>query len=140
MGDTVADIMIKDVVTIKGTPTIYEVVKMIAEKKVGSIIFIDDENRPIGIITEKDIVRKAIAKDMNIKKETIDKIMTSPIITVTPDVSIFYAAKIMQEKDFRRLPVTQNGELIGLVTESLLTKYFTQQRLEYYKKLKISLT
>lgn len=137
MADTVGDIMIKEVVTLRGNPTIYEVVKTTAEKKVGSIVFVDDENRPVGIVTEKDIVRKAVAKDLNLKKETADKIMTSPVYTVAPEVSTFYAAKIMQEKDFRRLPITQNGKLVGLVTESLLTKYFTQQRMEYYKKLNI---
>ena len=72
---------------------------------------------------------------MNIKKEKISKIMTSPVMTVTPEVNIFFASKLMQERNFRRLPVTVNKKLVGLVTESMLTKHFTQARKEFYKKV-----
>lgn len=132
--DTVQEVMLRDVVTVSGDPTIFEVIKVIGDKKVGCVIVIDGENRPIGIVTEKDIVRKAVYKEVDLKKERISTIMAMPVITVTPDVNVFYASRLMQEHDFRRLPVTVNKKLIGLVTESLLAKYFTQQRKEFYKK------
>jgi len=133
--DTVQDVMLKDIVTVAGNPTIFEVVKVIGDKKVGCVVIINSENIPIGIVTEKDIVRKAVYKEVDLKKEKISTIMVTPVITVTPDVNVFYASRLMQEHDFRRLPVTVNKKLIGLVTESILTKYFTQQRKEFYKKI-----
>ena len=133
--DTVGDIMIKEVVTVKSNLTIFQVVKVIGDNKVGSVVVVNDENIPIGMVTEKDIVRKGLYKNVDLNKEKITTIMATPVITVTPDVNIFFASKLMQERDFRRLPITINKKLVGIVTESMITKHFTEQRRQFYKKI-----
>ena len=84
--DTVGDIMIKEVVTVKSNLTIFQVVKVIGDNKVGSVVVVNDDYIPIGMVTEKDIVRKGLYKGVDLSKEkitTTEPTLLSPITLTT---------------------------------------------------------
>jgi CBS domain-containing protein len=95
------------------------------EGKVGSIIIIDQNTDPVGIITERDIVRRVISagKDPTITKAT--DIMSKPLIIVEEDTHLYDVAKKMVKHKIRRLPVVNdNNTLVGIVTVTDIIKYF----------------
>ena len=97
---------------------------LMKERKVGSIIIVDQNIDPVGIITERDIVRRAVSdsKDPNTTKAT--EIMSNPLITVEKDTYLYEAAKKMVKNNIRRLPVVKNNTLVGIVTVTDIIKYF----------------
>ena len=80
-----------------------------------SVIVIEDE-KPIGIITERDISRKIIPNDRKPSAVSLSEIMTSPLITIDHSTSVSDAIRMMLEHKIRRLPVFRNGDLIGIIT------------------------
>jgi CBS domain-containing protein len=95
---------------------------------VGSIIVIDQNTEPVGIITERDIVRRVISdgKDPTITK-AVD-IMSKPLITVGEDTHLYDVAKKMVKYKIRRLPVVKdNNTLVGIVTVTDIIKYFHEK-------------
>jgi CBS domain-containing protein len=107
--------MAKDVVTIEGDRTVLEAAKMMRLKKFSGLV-VTDGGMTIGIVTERDLVRN---------KLLIYQIMSTDLITSTPDTSIENAAKIMTEQRVRRLPVMKDGELVGIVTASDIARHLS---------------
>lgn len=110
--------------------SVFTISNLMKEGKVGSIIIIDQNTDPVGIITERDIVRRVISdgKDPTITK-AID-IMSKPLITVEEDTHLYDVAKKMVKHKIRRLPVVKDNHiLVGIVTVTDIIKY-------YYKKNK----
>lgn len=71
--------------------------------------------KPIGIVSEKDIVRKVVATNANPDKVKVQEIMSSPLVTVEATASLKNAARIMEEKNVRRLPVLQEEKILGII-------------------------
>lgn len=82
---------------------------------IGGILVVKD-SKLLGIVTEKDIVEDAVAKELDIKKLKVKDIMTTGMITISPDVDLEKAISLINREDVRRLPVIKNNELIGLLT------------------------
>lgn len=108
-------VMLTDVPTLKKEAKIEEAAKLLAQNQVGCVVIIEN-NKPIGIVTELDIVRNAVSKGKSLK-ETVSKIMTSPVTLMTPAMKLDEALKIIDTKKFRKYPVVVNEALIGLVTK-----------------------
>lgn len=112
-------------------------VKSLAEKlgkiDVGCAIIVR-RGKPIGIITERDVVRKVVAKNLDPNKVKTKDIMTSPVETINPDANIYYVSRVMKEKGYKRYPVAKNGKYVGLVTQGDLIDYFTEQRKKFVLK------
>ncbi|MBU0461388.1 MAG: CBS domain-containing protein [Nanoarchaeota archaeon] len=90
--------------------------QIMADKHVGSIV-VKEKEKLIGLVTEQDIVRKAVAGGLNCGAAPIKAIMSSKLITITPDKDMFDALKLMGEKNVRHLPVTdKKGNLLGYIT------------------------
>jgi len=89
--------------------------KMVAHK-IGAVI-IASGGRPVGIITERDILERIVNARKDPDKTKVSEIMSKPIITIEYNEPISKALKLMREKDIRRLAVTRGGNLIGIVTE-----------------------
>ncbi|MEM4704290.1 MAG: CBS domain-containing protein [Candidatus Bathyarchaeia archaeon] len=113
----VRDIMSKDVRVVRPDTTIREVVATMNKFNIGSIVVVQG-NRPVGIITERDILRKAIETSMTPESLTARHIMSSPVVTIDENTSIEEAAKIMAKKKVKKLPVMNNGKLVGMVTHT----------------------
>lgn len=104
---------------ITGTPnmSVAQAAKMMARHGVGSLIIVKNK-KPVGILTERDILMKIVSQDLPPSKTPVEKIMSKPVITVGPDVDINEAARIMVQNKIRRLPVVEGGKLIGIITSA----------------------
>ncbi len=112
----VKDIMTRDVATVDIKSDIPQLARKMLELDVGSVI-ITDGKHPIGIVTERDIVRKIIAKNIKPSAISVKDLMTSPLITITASEDVTEAMHMMVKMKIRRLPVVESGRLIGIVTD-----------------------
>lgn len=112
----VSKIMNVNVPTLKKEARISDAAKLIVDTPLGCIIVVEGK-QPIGIITESDIVRSLIYQRID-PKEKAAKIMSSPVTTISHNSQLEKANKIIDTKHFRRYPVVENGNLVGLVLEN----------------------
>ncbi|MEM2508357.1 MAG: CBS domain-containing protein, partial [Candidatus Hadarchaeales archaeon] len=113
---TVEDFMTRKVVKIEASRTIAEAARLMAEEKVGSII-VFQEDRPVGIVTDRDIVVRAVARGLSMD-EKVEKIMSQPLITVESKTPIIEAIQLMDKHMIRRLPVVEEGKIVGILTST----------------------
>ncbi|MGQ9788093.1 MAG: CBS domain-containing protein [Candidatus Hadarchaeaceae archaeon] len=104
---------------VRGT-NVARAAKLMASKDVGSIVVVDGK-KPVGILTEKDLLMKVVSEDLKPSKIRVGKIMSAPLITIDPDADIVEAAKIMASHKIRRIPVVKKGKLVGIVNSSDIT-------------------
>jgi len=131
MAEGVGTIMTKRVVVCSPDTSIIEAARKMKDKTISSIVVIIDR-KPVGIVTERDFTNKVVSKNLDTESNNVSKIMTSPVITIPLDTTIYYANDYMNKKNFRRLPiVNENGELIGIITQRDLLNYFTEQRKKF---------
>ena len=113
---SVRDLMTKEVTTIDRDKTVFDAAKLMSEKMLGCLVVMDGE-APVGIVTERDFVRKVVTKKLPLDVE-ISEIMSKPLISIDPDSSIREAARVMLENKIRRLPVVEESKLIGIIVVS----------------------
>src|SRR3972149_1081464 len=104
----VRDIMSKNVRVVRQDTSVKEVVATMNKFSIGSIMVVQSE-RPVGIITERDILRRIVEPCLAPESLTARHIMTSPVITINEGASIEEAAKLMAKKKVKRLPVVEDG-------------------------------
>ncbi|MEM3118039.1 MAG: CBS domain-containing protein [Nitrososphaerales archaeon] len=95
--------------------------KVMKERARGSLIVTDGGN-PVGIITERDLVRRVIAEDRSPSGTKVGDIMSEPLISVGPEATVQSAANVMYKNGIRRLPVIENYRLLGIVTATDLAR------------------
>jgi CBS domain-containing protein len=110
---TIKDIMTKEVVTIDVNKSVFDAADLMTSKCVGCLIVVV-QGFPVGIITERDMVRRVLAKRGSVDQKVTD-IMTKTLITVEPETSLKEAARVMSTNGIRRLPVLKNNKLVGIV-------------------------
>lgn len=116
-GIRVHDLMTRNPVCVNKNTSLKECAEIMEKESIGSLLILGNDNELHGIITEQDIVRKAVAK--NLSSETqIKNIAETRVNTITPDKDVFTAIKIMADNNIRHLPVMDENsqELLGLVT------------------------
>lgn len=101
--------------------TITEAAKLMAEKNIGSVM-IGNGNDIEGILTERDIIKKIIAKELSSKQVQVHEIMSHPLETINAESDIFEVAQVFREKNIRRLPVEDEGKIIGILTTRDVTR------------------
>ena len=112
---SVRDIMSVNVITIPPNSPISEVAVLMRDMDIGAIIVVDRE-RPVGAVTEADIVRRVVASDMNPKEIAASEVMSSPLIHVTPDTPLTEAMRVMARGNIRRVAVLKQDSLAGIIT------------------------
>jgi len=125
----VSEIMSRSVITVKENARVPEIASLMKEHNVGCIIITNDDKKPVGIVTEKDLVTRVLAEitdenlGVKVLNETVElnklvarDIMSSPLITVTTDETINQAARRMRIHGIRRLCVMQEGSLLGIIS------------------------
>jgi CBS domain-containing protein len=117
----IGNIMTKDLVTARREDTVVKAAELMTTKNVGSVIIVDNEGGVEGIMTEKDILVKVLGERRNPATTLVSEVMTSPAVTVNPELSVYSASKFMEEHKFRRLPITDKGKLVGIVTQTDLS-------------------
>jgi CBS domain-containing protein len=112
----VKDVMSSPVITIGASETVNKVAGFMEIHKLGCIIVTEDDGRPIGIITERDLVTRVLAKNKQANQLIAKNVMTSPLITITPDETLSNAARQMSRLNVRRLGVVYKGDLVGIIS------------------------
>jgi len=116
-----SDIMTSKVVTVDISERVEEALRLMVRYDVGSVVVMDKE-KPVGIITERDITRAALRGDSMLRLPA-RSLMSRPLQTVQPDMEIWRTFELMLKLGVRRLPVIENDRLVGLVTEKDLTRW-----------------
>jgi CBS domain-containing protein len=112
-----------DIPTIESNATASDAAKQMEKLGRGYLIVLK-ELTPAGIVTNRDIVNKVVAKDLDPKKVIVSEVMTSPLITVDPEDDIQKASELMQKNNVRRLPVVKGGIIYGVLTTADITFRF----------------
>lgn len=123
----VADYMSHDVRSIHRAATLKEAGLFLQKYKVGSLI-VDDGSRYIGIVTESDLSRKAVAKGLDPNTTTVTTCMSKSLVTIEEDEPMSEAMSLMKKHGIRHLPVTADGTIIGVLSVSDLLRAFEDQK------------
>src|SRR5438132_13358450 len=114
--DTVRDILQKksgDVWSVSPQTTVYEAIEIMAEKRIGALLVIED-GKLAGILSERDYARKVTLKGRSAKETPVREIMTSPVIFVQPQHSVDECMKIITSNRIRHLPVVEGEKVVGI--------------------------
>jgi CBS domain-containing protein len=112
----VKDVMSSPVVTLGEDATSNKVAHVMDENELGCVIVTNKAGKPVGILTERDLVIRVLAKNLMPNAIKAKEIMTSPLVTIEPDATVSEAARRMSRLNIRRLGVTYKGNLVGLVS------------------------
>ena len=111
----VRKIMLANVPTLKKEARVRDAANLLAKADTGCVVILEGNN-PIGIVTERDIVRNIGSKNIGMEGP-LSKIMTSPVTFMTPNMKLDQALKIVDTKKFRKYPVVENNAMVGLITK-----------------------
>ena len=114
----VEDVMSSPVVTIQGTDTVLAATKLMRKNEIGCVVIVDKSGKPLGLMTERDVVRRVAALDLLPSKVKAEKCMTKPLATIDPSSNVTDAAKKMREMKVRRLVAVQGGKVKGIITSN----------------------
>ncbi len=117
---TIKELMNTKIIRVDKKESILAVAKIMSKNRISCILVLDGD-KPIGIVTERDMIKKVIAKQIS-SKIPVEKIMTKPLKSVSTDTSFESALDIMTAAKIRRLVVTEGGQVVGLVTQTDVLK------------------
>lgn len=121
------DIMSTKLETIGRYESAKEATKKMLDKNVSSLVVVDEEGRSIGIVTERDITRGVCIHDVPSKEYKIHHLMTSPLSTIEPNLSVEMAANLMIQNKVRHLIVKEGDKTVGIVTATNFIDYLNEQ-------------
>lgn len=112
----VREIMTPSVISVEGSSTVSEAAKVMVEREVGSVI-VTEAGRPVGILTERDVLKRVVMRGLDPSKTKVKEVMSSPLVTVSADAYITDAGRLMAERNIRRLVVLEGGRMVGVITQ-----------------------
>jgi CBS domain-containing protein len=115
MADTIRDLMAESPAKVEPSDSVEDAAKKMRENDVGALLVVEDEELK-GIVTDRDIVIKAVAEGDKPGKAKVEDVCTAETTTIEADASIDDAIKAMRENDVRRLPVVDDGKPVGIVS------------------------
>ena len=124
-GLTVADFMSSEVRSVHRAASIKEAGRLLQKWKVGSLL-VDDGSRYIGILTDTDLSRKAVAKGLDPNTTTVTLCMSKSVVTIEDSEPLMEAITIMKEEGIRHLPVTEDGTIVGLLSVADLLRAYEE--------------
>jgi signal-transduction protein with cAMP-binding, CBS, and nucleotidyltransferase domain len=116
----VNDVMSKNMLTVDKSISLQEAAQKMSELSIGCVI-VTDKNKPVGIVTERDFVTRVASEGRPLFTE-IFEVMSSPLITIGPEETIWEASEMMKEKSIHKLPVKENEQIIGIITTTDIVK------------------
>jgi len=118
-----AVMMSRDIRAIGPDATLAEAAGLMRDARVGALL-VSGQGAYLGVVTETDLVRKAMAGGLDLTHERVQKVMSSPLITIEIDRSAHEASDLMAEKGIRHLAITQDGQVVGIISVRDLLRYF----------------
>jgi len=115
--------MSRDIRTIGPDATLAEAAGLMRDARVRALL-VSGQGTYLGVVTEADMVRKAMAGGLDLTHERVQKVMSSPLITIEIDRSAHEASDLMAEKGIRHLAITQDGQVVGVISVRDLLRYF----------------
>lgn len=116
----VKDVMISDVSTLDSSSMIKDAAKLMDSKNIGCII-VTKKEIPVGILTERDFVRRIASKEKPLTSPLVE-VMSTPLISIDPDETVWDAAEEMKVNNIHKLPVLKDNKVIGIITTSDLVE------------------
>ena len=111
------DVMVGEVITVEADATVKKAVELMNKHEIGCLIVVNTETeKPIGIVTERDMLKRVLVELKDPRKTKVSEIMSKPLVFGTPHMDVEVAARLMFKKKIKKLPVVENGNLVGLVT------------------------
>ncbi len=119
-----AVMMSRRILAVSPSAPVVEAARTMREAKVGALLVSGEEGRYIGIISETDLVRKVLATEQEGSRMSVSEVMMAPIITIEIDRSAHDASDLMAERGIRHLAVTEDGQIVGMLSVRDLLRYF----------------
>jgi signal-transduction protein with cAMP-binding, CBS, and nucleotidyltransferase domain len=116
-----------DVLKIDADASVFEAVQLMVEMNVGSLL-VTDRGEIVGIVTERDYLRRVTLEGRTDKQTAVREIMSAPLIVVTPETTVDECMALMTDRRIRHLPVAEDGGVVGLVSIGDLVKFKSQQQ------------
>jgi CBS domain-containing protein len=117
------NIMTHGIISLKRDASVAEAMDLMVSRRVTSLIVEkEDKNGVYGMVTRKDVVNKVIAYGKDVKKTKISDIMSEPLLTISPEMSVETIARLMSKTNMRRFPVMVGDEIVGMVSNSDILK------------------
>jgi CBS domain-containing protein len=124
----VRELMTKQPTTVEPDATLGEVATLMKQEDCGSIPVVEG-NRLVGIVTDRDIVVRAVAAGKDPKTVRVSQVMSSDPVTIGPDAAIDEARKVMADRQIRRLPVVEKGSLVGIIVTAQIARREDQKQM-----------
>lgn len=112
---SVRDVMVTDLVKVEATVNVIHAVRLMNDFEVGCLLVVEG-NRVVGILTERDILRRIVAEGKKPEETLVRDVMSKPPVVVNPEMKLDKAIEVMFKNKIKKLPVVENGKLVGLVT------------------------
>ena len=133
----VKDVMVDEVITVKADTKVRDAVELMNENEIGCLV-VQKEGKPVGIITERDILKNIVCQSKNPEEVRVSEIMSKPLVLGKVDMDLEEVARLMLKRNIKKLPIMNGGKLVGLITltdivrvdhiEHLLIKVIKQLR------------
>jgi len=120
----VQDVMSKDMITTSSGESVASATKTMCENNISCMVVVDNGS-VVGILTERDLLKRIAAREKDYSKITIAEIMSSPVETISPNLPILEAGRIMEDRHIKRLPVLEKKRLVGIITQTEMTRLLT---------------
>jgi CBS domain-containing protein len=133
----VKDVMVKEVIAVEADAKVRDAVELMNKNEIGCLI-VQKRGKPVGMITERDILKKIVCQSKNPEEVRVSEIMSRPLVVGKVDMDLEEAARLMLKRNIKKLPIVNGGKLAGLITltdvvrvdhvEHLLIKVIKQLR------------
>jgi CBS domain-containing protein len=129
----VEDVMIREVITIDEESSVREAAEVMNKFEIGCLIAVR-KGKAVGIITERDLLKRVVAEAKDVNKTKVKDVMSSPLVVVEPNMELEEAVKLMFQMKIKKLPVVDGKRLVGLVTLTDIAR-FQPQMIKILKQL-----
>jgi CBS domain-containing protein len=122
----VREVMSTDVLTCTRESILYDAVELMALKNIGAVV-VEDEGRPVGIVTERDILKRVVLGGLQVRHELVRSVYTPDLVSIRPDQTIHEVVQKMFTGRFRHLPVVEDGKVIGMISSTDVVRYLASR-------------
>lgn len=125
----IRDIMSKNIVYVSDDNNVKQIAEIMRDKSIGVVLVLDQNQKPCGMVSERDIITKVVAFRLDPSEIKVKDVMSRNLITGKPEMTDLEASMFMSERKIKKLPIVDNGNIVGIITQTDLMKV-TLDRME----------